>query len=140
MPPPTPDNREMAAALSDLTAWLIQQGLEDTPVETWLEACCNRLVAAGIPLQRVSVSMRAHHPEIGTMAFRWTRDGGKERENFQRTTEAPEEYLQSPIYYLLSNNSEEIRQKLTVPDPVLDFPIFDLFRERGATEYFATKK
>ncbi|MEI4235426.1 adenylate/guanylate cyclase domain-containing protein [Roseovarius sp. D22-M7] len=140
MAPPTLDNREMAAALSDLTAWLIQQGLENTPVETWLGACCNRLVTAGIPLQRVSISLRAHHPEIGTMAFRWTRDGGNERENFERTTEAPEEYLQSPIYYLLSNNTEEIRQKLTVPDPALNFPIFNLFRERGATDYFATKR
>ena len=93
----TLESREMTAALSELTAWLIQQGLENTPVETWLEACCNRLVSVGIPLQRVSVSMRAHHPEIGTIAFRWNRDGGNEREDFQRTVEAPEEYLKSPM-------------------------------------------
>lgn len=60
-------------------------------------------------MQRVSVSMRAHHPEIGTVAFRWNRAHGNERENFQRTREAPEEYLQSPIYYLLSNDIEENR-------------------------------
>lgn len=130
----------MTAALSDLTGWLIQQGLENTPVETWLEALCVRLVEIGIPLHRVSVSMRAHHPEIGTVAFRWSRHGGNEREHFQRTREAPEEYLVSPIYYLLSNNTEEIRQRLTVPDPDLNFPIFDLFRERGATDYFAAKR
>jgi adenylate cyclase len=140
MAAPTLENWEMTAALSDLTAWLIQQGLENTPVETWLEALCIRLVDIGIPLQRVSVSMRAHHPEIGTVAFRWKRDTGNEREDFQRTTDAPEEYLRSPIYYLLHNNNEEIRQKLDDPDPALDFPIFDLFRERGATDYFAAKR
>ena len=140
MAAPSLENWEMTAALSDLTAWLIQQGLENTPVETWLETLCVRLVEVGVPLHRVSVSMRAHHPEIGTVAFRWKRDVGNEREDFQRSTEAPEEYLHSPIYYLLGNNTEEIRQRLNVPDPDLNFPIFDLFRDSGATDYFAAKR
>ena len=140
MAAPTLENWEMTASLKDLTDWLIQQGLENTPVETWLEECCNRLVAAGIPLQRVNITMRAHHPEIGSVAFRWYRDGGNERQDFERRTEAPEEYLRSPIYYLLSNDIEEIRQNLTDTDPVLSFPIFDDLRERGATDYFAVKR
>lgn len=140
MAAPQLDNWEMTAALADLTNWLIQQGLENTPVETWLEVLCTRMVEIGIPLHRVSVSTKAHHPEIGTVAFRWSRHGGNEREDFQRTTEAPEEYLTSPIYYLLSNTTEEIRQRLNVPDPALEFPIFDLFRDRGATDYYAAKR
>jgi len=140
MAAPILENWEMTASLKDLTEWLIQQGLENTPVETWLEECCNRLVAAGIPLQRVNVAMQAHHPEIGSVAFRWHRDGESERVDFERRTDAPEEFLLSPIYYLLSNNTEEIRQKLTVPDPALDFPIFDELRKRGATDYFAAKR
>lgn len=140
MAAPTLENWEMTAALNDLTVWLIQQGLENTPVEIWLEAFCNRLVTAGIPLTRVNITMRAHHPEIGSVAFRWHRDGKSEREDFERRTDAPEEFLLSPIYYLLSNNIDEIRQKLTVPDPALNFPIFDELRERGATDYFAAKR
>ncbi|MEM8775199.1 MAG: adenylate/guanylate cyclase domain-containing protein [Pseudomonadota bacterium] len=140
MAAPIVENWEMTAALNDLTDWLIQQGLENTPVETWLEACCKRLVSAGVPLQRVSVAMQAHHPEIGSVAFRWNRDGTNERVDFERRTDAPEEFLLSPIYYLLSNNTEEIRQKLTVPDPELNFPIFDDLREQGATDYFAAKR
>ncbi len=140
MAAPIVENWEITAALNDLTAWLIQQGLENTPVEIWLVACCNRLVTAGIPLQRVNITMRAHHPEIGSVAFRWNRDGKNERVDFERRTDAPEEFLLSPIYYLLSNNVEEIRQNLTVPDAQLHFPIFDELRERGTTEYFAAKK
>ena len=140
MAAPIPENWEMTAALNDLTDWLIQQGLENTPVEIWLEACCNRLVTVGIPLQRMSVSMQAHHPEIGAVAFRWNRDGENEREDFLRTTEVEEQFLLSPIYHLLSNNTEEIRQKLTEPDPDLNFPIFDDFREHGATDFFAAKR
>lgn len=140
MAAPLSENWEIMAALNDLTDWLIQQGLENTPVEIWLEACCNRLVTVGIPLQRMSVSMQAHHPEIGAVAFRWNRDGENEREDFLRTAEVEEQFLLSPIYYLLSNNTEEIRQKLTAPDPDLNFPIFDDFREHGATDFFAAKR
>ncbi len=140
MAAPLVQNWELTTAIQDISDWLVQQGLENAPVEIWLEAFCNRLVSAGIPLQRANITVRAHHPEIGTIAFRWHRDGGNERENFVRRTDAPEEYVLSPIYYLLANNVEEIRQDLTVEEPALNFPIFDELRERGATDYFAVKR
>ncbi len=140
MAAPTLENRETTTSLKVLTDWLIQQGLENTPVETWLEECCNRLVLAGIPIQRVNITMRAHHPEIGAVAFRWHRDGDSERQDFGRGPDTTEEFVRSPIYYLLANNTEEIRQNLTDTDPVLSFPIFDELRERGTTDYFAVKR
>jgi adenylate cyclase len=140
MAAPSVENFEMTAALADLTNWLIQQGLENTPVETWLEECCNRLVTAGIPLQRVNLTVRAHHPEIGTVAFRWHREDGNERMDFRRTREAPDDYLRSPLYHLVTNPIAEIRQKLNDPDPALEFPIYDDLRARGATEYYAAKR
>ncbi|MEM6311642.1 MAG: adenylate/guanylate cyclase domain-containing protein [Pseudomonadota bacterium] len=140
MTAPISENWDMTASLTDLTCWLIQQGLENTPVEDWLEAFCQRLVQAGMPLQRVNITMRAHHPEIGSMAFRWYRDRESERLDFARQAEVPEEYRKSPIYHLLYNKVDEIRQNLTDPEPELHFPIFDELRERGATEYFAAKR
>jgi len=137
---PTPDGFAMTAALADLTSWLIQQGLENTPVEVWLDECCTRLVAAGVPLQRVNLTVRAHHPEIGTVAFRWHREDGNERLDFQRTSEAPEDFQRSPLYQLLMTPVTEIRQRLNVPNPELEFPIFDDLRARGATDYYATKR
>ena len=140
MAAPILQNFELTAALKDVTDWLIQQGLENTPVEVWLEECCNRLVAAGIPLQRVNLSTRAHHPEIGAVAFRWFRDKDSERYEYDRGGDVVEEYRQSPLFYLLSNDVAEIRQRLDVPDPELEFPIFDDLRAVGATDYFATKR
>ncbi len=140
MAAPLVQNWELTAAIQDIADWLVQQGLENAPVEIWLEAFCNRLVSAGLPLQRANITLRAHHPEVGTVAFRWHRGGGNEREEFIRRTDAPEEYILSPIYYLLVNNIEEIRQDLTVDDPELNFPLFDELRERGATDYFAVKR
>lgn len=140
MAAPTLENLEMTAALKDLTGWLIRQGLANNPVEIWLGDFCNRLVVAGIPLQRVNISMRAHHPEIGAVAFRWHRDGGNERHDYRRRTDTSEEFVKSPLYYLFSNNIEEIRQKLTDPEPELNFSIFDELRDRGATDYYAFKR
>ncbi|MEO0780247.1 MAG: adenylate/guanylate cyclase domain-containing protein [Pseudomonadota bacterium] len=140
MTAPIPESWNMTAALTDLTSWLIQQGLENTPIEEWLETLCKRLVQAGIPLQRVNITMRAHHPEIGSVAFRWHRDRESERVDFERTADAPEEFLKSPIYHLMYNNVDEIRQNLTDPEPALHFPIFDELRECGATDYFAAKR
>ena len=74
MAAPIVQSFEMAAALADLTNWLIQQGLENTPTDVWLAECCQRINAAGIPLMRVNLSTRAHHPEIGAVAFRWHRE------------------------------------------------------------------
>ena len=140
MAAPQSHDFELAAALSDLTNWLIQQGLENTPVETWLATCCDKLVAAGIPLQRVNMTMRAHHPEVGTVAFRWFRGGGNQREDFQRAAAAPEIYLRSPLYHLLLQPENEIRQRLNDPDPAYQFDVFDDFRAQGATDYFAAKQ
>ncbi|MEX0281134.1 MAG: adenylate/guanylate cyclase domain-containing protein, partial [Arenibacterium sp.] len=144
MAAPTLENFEMTAALSDLTEWLIRQGLDNTPVEIWLNAFCERAIKAGIPLQRVNLSTRAHHPEIGAVAFRWHRDRQSEQFVYSRrdamNQDISEEYSQSPIYYLLSHPITELRQRLDVPNPEYDFPMFDELRERGGTDYFAAKR
>lgn len=140
MAAPPLDHFEMTSALTDLTNWLIQQGLENTPVETWLEICCDKLLAAGIPILRVNMSTRGHHPEIGAVAFRWHRDGESEKFNYQRSNNNPEDYLQSPLYHLLTSSMSELRQDLTDPNPALNFPIFDDLRAGGSTEYYAAKR
>ena len=140
MAAPSIDNFEMTAALADLANWLIQQGLENTQTEIWLEELCNRLVVAGIPLQRVNMSTRGHHPEIGAVAFRWHRDWESERFDYQRSSSAPADYLQSPLYHLMISPISELRQNLTDPNPALEFPIYEDLRARGCTEYFAVKR
>lgn len=141
MAAPALENFEMTAKLADLTQWLIRQGLENTPVHEWLEQLCYGLVDAGIGLQRVNLSTRAHHPEIGGVAFRWHRDSESEQFTYARNPGDPmEEFRKSPLFYLLEQPISELQQRLDVPDPELDFPIFDDLREQGTTEYFAAKR
>ena len=144
MAAPALENFEMTAKLADLTQWLIRQGLENTPVDIWLEQFCLGLIEAGINLRRVNLSMRAHHPEIGGVAFRWHREAGNEQFAYARNSGADsdlvDEYKQSPLFHLMINPISELRQRLDVADPDLDFPIFDELREQGCTDYFAAKR
>ena len=143
MAAPTLDDFEMAAALSDLSGWLIQQGLENTPINAWLEEMCHRINDAGISIYRVNLSMRAHHPEIGAVAFRWHRDQESEQFEYSRRNDDNDiidEYRRSPLYHLMVSPVSEIRQRLDVSDPELDFPMFDDLRAQGATDYYAAKR
>jgi adenylate cyclase len=144
MAAPILDSFEMAAALTDLSTWLVQQGLENTPTDLWLSQFCDKVNDAGIPLARVNLSTRAHHPEIGAVAFRWRRDGESEQFQYSRSTspasDVMEEYRRSPLFYLMSNPISEMRQRLDVPTPELDFPMFDELRAQGMTEYYAAKR
>jgi adenylate cyclase len=144
MAAPILDSFEMAAALADLSTWLVQQGLENTPTDLWLAEFCDKVNAAGIPLTRVNLATRAHHPEIGSVAFRWRRDGESEQFQYSRSgtsaSDVMEEYRRSPLFYLMSNPVSEMRQRLDAPDPALDFPMFDELRAQGTTEYYAAKR
>ncbi len=140
MAAPATDAFELTAALSDLTSWLIQQGLANVPVYDWLTECCDRLVAAGIPLMRVNLATRAHHPEIGSVVFRWHRDSENEQFRYERSEEVGQEYRKSPLYHLMTQEKSELRQRLDVPEPALWFPVFDDLVERGGTDYVAMKR
>lgn len=53
-----------------LCRWIIQQGVIGTPFDALIEAFCERAIAAGLPLLRANLSMRAQHPSIGAFAYR----------------------------------------------------------------------
>ncbi len=135
-----PPDEQPTMAPGGLTDWVIREGLRGTAFDLLLEQCCTRLVAAGIPISRAHITMRAHHPEIGSVAFRWQHDTGRQRDQFERSTADPTSWLQSPFYYLAVNEISELRQNLAAPAPAFDFPFFDDLRQMGATDYIAFKR
>ena len=135
-----PDPPDDTASEAALAGWLVARGLEGVPLQPLLSAFCDRLFAAGVPVVRMNVTMRTHHPEFGTIAFRWNRGGDTEFEEFQRVSEIPQQFIQSPIYYLLDKGLPELRQRLFEAEPRHWFPLFDLLKSRGATDYIVFRK
>jgi adenylate cyclase len=56
---------------NELSAWLTQAGLAGTPETDIVSGCCDRCVAAGIPLGRAHVFIDTLHPVHEGSLFRW---------------------------------------------------------------------
>lgn len=124
---------------ADVSAWLVKEGLRGATQTSLLEGFCERLVAAGIPLQRAHAAQRALHPVFGAVGFDWQREGGRAtREDFARVSESPERWLKSPFYHMLQKGISELRERLMDGNKPSRFPVLDEFRAGGGTDYFAS--
>ena len=135
-----PENGRVATGdAANISAWLVKDGLRGATQTALLEGFCERLVAAGIPLQRAHAGQRALHPVFGAVGFDWHRDGGRAtRENFARVSEPRERWLKSPFYYLLQNGMSQLRERLLDGNEPSRFPVLEEIRAQGATDYFAS--
>jgi adenylate cyclase len=117
--------------------WLMSQALEDTELESLVHGCCERLSAAGLPLARANFSFSVLHPLYRAMGFTWRRGEALEVEGFRHLPDGePDGFLNSPYYYLLSNNLEYMRRHLDAAGP-LGFPLLEKLRDSGLADYLA---
>ncbi|MEM1352791.1 MAG: adenylate/guanylate cyclase domain-containing protein [Pseudomonadota bacterium] len=126
--------------LSTLSDTLLRDGLVGQSFEELLATFSTSLNAAGFDIMRIHVTMRTNHPEFGSLAHRWLRDEGTHQENFTRSDTPQDDWLQSPLHYLLRMDADELRQRLDEPAPRFDFPFFDELRAQGATDYIVFKR
>lgn len=120
-----------------LCDWTTQQGIVGTPFDALIEAFCERCIAAGLPLMRANLAMRAQHPTVGGFAYRWKRDTGLMHEEYTRDTNAQLGWDQSPLKVLVEGESNEFRHRITPDLRPFAFPMFDDLMQQGATDYFA---
>jgi adenylate cyclase len=124
---------------TNISAWLMKEGLSGATQTTLLQGFCERLVAAGLPLHRAHVGQRALHPVFGAVGFDWHRDGGRAtREDYARVSEPLDRWLKSPFYYLLQKGMPELRERLLDGNEPSRFPVLEEYRVQGATDYFAS--
>lgn len=121
-----------------LESWVIEQGLCGRPHDELLAGFCRRLRATGHPMSRASVSLRTLHPDYGAHTFIWEASNDKiSREPHLHGTSESEEFLQSPINYLVSGSSNLIRCRLDGRPLEFSFPIVEHLREQGYSDYAA---
>ena len=122
-----------------VSAWLVKEGLRGATQTALLQGFCERLVAAGIPLQRAHAGQRALHPVFGAVGFDWKRDGGRAtREDYARVSEPHEGWLKSSFYYMLQKGKLELRERLLDGGEPSRFPVVQELRAQGGTDYFAS--
>ncbi|TMU95434.1 adenylate/guanylate cyclase domain-containing protein [Brucella haematophila] len=124
--------------LSPVLYWLQQSALNGASLETLAEGFCDQLAAAGVPLMRVHLSFSMLHPLYDALGFTWVRGKGMEIEGFRASASEKdtERFLNSPYFYLLSNNLPHLHREIN-PSIPSEFAVFDELKEIGATDYLA---
>ena len=123
--------------LTGLARWLVERGLSGVPLDEQVDGFCRRVVDAGFPARRLTMSLGILHPRHGARSYVW-RPGGLETAEFarQQSSEEREPFLRSPIHYLLSSGEVSLRRRLDMGTPD-EFPVFADRRAEGMTDYAA---
>jgi adenylate cyclase len=131
---------EQAAALADradIATAIIAAGIADEPVTHLVEGAMQRLVSAGVPLDRMQVGFRILHPLFDGMSITWTEQGGVEVSYYEKIDVDGSSYRLSPFYYMLSNELSELRLRIDDEATTKRFPVLADLKARGFTDYLA---
>lgn len=97
-------------------------------------AVAERLIAAGLPLRRVTSGLLAMHPQIFARTFVWDRVDGMADLARGFEIEQSEFYRSSPVR-LIHLGAPGFRRRLEGPPAADDFPVLADLRAAGATDY-----
>ncbi len=125
----------MIDPITAITDWLTD-GARSTPVPSDMMAeCCERLIAAGLPLWRVGVFVRTLHPEIFGRNFIWRPGADVVVGSVDFDIQEAPEFISSPLA-IVFRDATEVRVRLD--DPAGEqFPFFNELRAEGVTDYIA---
>ena len=124
-----------ASKLRELTDWLIDGGRSAASPSRFMAECCERMVAAGLPLWRIGVFVRTLHPEIYGRNFIWKPGAEVEIGTVDYHILESPDFLTSPLIIVFQQGLE-VRAR--TDDPASSrFPIIEELRAEGVTDYIA---
>ena len=95
-----------------------------------------RLIASGVPIDRMNVGFRILHPLFDGMSITWTREQGAEVTYAALVDKEGSDFRMSPFFVML--NEQPRMASPSRPDPAaLDFPLLTQLKEKGFTDYLA---
>jgi adenylate cyclase len=123
------------AAIDRAFRWLLREGRTQPTGRELLGGLVRELTAAGFPMMRAFMAKPTLHPQIASIAWRWSREK-PEAETFTREHDIwqSDQYLRSPMA-LIYAGEPMIRRRLFGPNLRLDFPILEDLLAEGGTDY-----
>ncbi len=119
-----------------LMDWCHGDALADRPLDALLAGFGANLRAAGVPVERLYLTLPTLHPQVFAESATWWVDGRTELEPRSRARLDSEEFLRSPIAVLIGGESERISVDLAGEGP-LPFPLLERLRAEGYRHYLA---
>ena len=134
---PQADAAPLLRSTNPLIQWVWDEGWTIANLPALARGLGRAMVAAGIPVMRLRLTLRTMHPQLAGLSHSWLRDGDTVEEFWPPLSVLREDtFLKSP-YALLFQGAGAVRRRLDVAGPVLDFPILAELRAQGATDYVA---
>ncbi|HEX6442545.1 MAG TPA: adenylate/guanylate cyclase domain-containing protein [Stellaceae bacterium] len=128
-----PEAKHLRQAASELSEWLIRQGRLLSGNSQLFAEFCERVRAAGLPLDRSTLHLRALHPQYRGVARIW-KAGESLREQFMdHGIEKTAMYIESPVHAAVEA-LRTLEWRLDKDAP-LSFLLLDELREEGYTHY-----
>ncbi|HWK45391.1 MAG TPA: adenylate/guanylate cyclase domain-containing protein [Stellaceae bacterium] len=122
-------------ATQHLSTWLTLTGRHIAEPREFIPAFVAEIEAVGIPVLRLSLSIRTIHPELIGATLLWTRETGFEEIPRSRDAVTQTVFLESPIYQIYAGHTDFIRRRLCDPASPRDFSILENLAGMGATDY-----
>jgi adenylate cyclase len=124
---------------SSLTAqiddWLIEQSLGEPDIVELFEGVCYRLAAIGTPIGRAVLMWSTLHPLFQAEMVLWRKGRQAELDQFVHQDQVSEQWLRSPMQFMLKSGVDVLRRRLTGPAKLIDFPILDDLLNEGFSDY-----
>lgn len=118
-----------------LVAWLVRNGAAASSARDLVEQFAHAMLAGGIPVWRIWLSIRTLHPQLVGTGYIWENDGkGVQQNQLGREILTDPRYLDSPVKVVFEG-AGGLRRRLDVPNPILDYPILRDLRAQGVTDY-----
>ena len=126
----------MSDPTADIIAWSHGDGRRIRGMGPLLHAYAERLRRGGVPVDRMTLSLRTLHPQVSVAAYFWTPETGITERTVPHGADLTGAYLNSPIRVVFEG-AREVRRGLLGGDEGMDFPILFELREEGPADYLA---
>src|SRR5215475_9051355 len=132
-----PGERPAHDSLDAIAEWLVGPARRIESGVRALDEFAWRMLAAGLPLLRVTLHASILHPQYLGVTFTWFRTTGQSVLNMVAHELADNaSYEDNPVLRVVLG-SETLRRRIEAADAVLDFPILRDLKALGATDYLA---
>jgi adenylate cyclase len=132
-----PGERPAHDSLDAIAEWLVGPARRIESGVRALDEFAWRMLAAGLPLLRVTLHTSTLHPQYLGATFTWFRTTGQSVLTMVAHELADSiRYEDNPVLRV-GLGGETLRRRIEVADAVLDFPILHDLKAQGATDYLA---
>lgn len=121
--------------VAGLVRWILEHATASDDGAALLDGYGEALVAAGLPIRRISVSIPAIDPTVRGFNFNWRCGEGSRTVPNAHGPEGEAAFRQSPVYALVENRRTFARWRLDGSAEDATYPLLEHLRTEGVTDY-----